>query len=223
MAASPFAHVRTWVFDLDNTLYPESVDLFAQIRPRMTHWLMRRFGIDRAEADYLREDYWDRYGTTLAGLVVEHRIDPVEFLAEAHDIDLSALTPDPGLAQTIAALPGRRVVFTNGNSSYAARVLAQRGLDGVFDAIYCAEHANFISKPTAEAFSRIFTLEGLAPRTSAMFEDDPRNLAVPHGLGLRTVLVGTRAQVAPYIDHRTGDLTAFLTTNMPGPEGADHG
>jgi len=223
MAASPFAQMRTWVFDLDNTLYPESVDLFAQIRPRMTLWLMRRFGIDRAEADHLREDYWDRYGTTLAGLVAEHRIDPVEFLAEAHDIDLSALAPDPGLTRAIAALPGRRVVFTNGDSTYAARVLARRGLDGAFDAIYCAEHANFVSKPAAEAFSRIFALEGLTPRRSAMFEDDPRNLAVPHGLGLRTVLVGTGTRAAPHIDHRTGDLAAFLATHAPASGGTDHG
>jgi len=211
MSASPaiFAQVRTWVFDLDNTLYPAAADLFGQIRPRMRDWLMRRCGIDAAGAAAMREDYWTRYGTTLAGLVAEHRIDPLEFLAYSHDIDFSVLAPDPGLAQAIARLPGRRVVFTNGDSAYAGRVLAARGLGGVFDRVYGAEHAGFISKPAAEAFARVFGQEGLAPRESAMFEDDPRNLMVPHALGLRTVLVGGTGS-EPHVDHRTDDLAGFL-------------
>lgn len=210
MPAAQFAHIRTWVFDLDNTLYSPSVDLFGQIRPRMTRWLMRHFGIDTAEANLLREDYWIRYGTTLAGLVSEHGIDPQEFLAEAHDIDFSGLTSDPKLADAIAALPGRRVVFTNGNSDYADRVLAARGLNGVFDTVYGAEHAGFVSKPVAEAFARIFALEGLTPHESAMFEDDPRNLTVPRRLGLRTVLVAEADVSGDDIDVRTDDLTGFL-------------
>ncbi|MBW7922016.1 MAG: pyrimidine 5'-nucleotidase [Rubellimicrobium sp.] len=208
-AHATFAHVRTWVFDLDNTLYPASVDLFGQIRPRMRDWLMQRFGIDAAAAAAMRQDYWNRYGTTLAGLVAEHRIDPLEFLAYSHDIDFSGLTPDPALARTIAGLPGRRVVFTNGDSAYAARVLAARGLGDTFDMVYGAEHAGFASKPTPDAFARVFAREGLVPDASAMFEDDARNLVVPHGLGLRTVLVGSE-EPAPQIDDHTDDLTGFL-------------
>lgn len=220
MAAASLAHMRTWVFDLDNTLYPASVNLFAQIRPRMSNWLMQHFSIDAAEAAIMREDYWNRYGTTLAGLVAEHRIDPLEFLNYSHDIDLSVLNPDPALAQAIARLPGRRVVFTNGDTAYAARVLAARGLSDIFDAVYGAEHAGFTSKPRPEAFARVFAREGLAPRESAMFEDDLRNLAVPHDLGLATVLVGdteaaTRGDHMAHVDHRTDDLTGFLARILP--------
>lgn len=209
MNTQRFSHVTTWVFDLDNTLYPASVDLFAQIRPRMRDWVMRRFGIDAAAAAAMREDYWNRYGTTLAGLVAEHHIDPLDFLAYAHDIDFSVLAPDPDLARAISRLRGRRVVFTNGDSAYAARVLAARGLSDTFDMVYGAEHAGFASKPGPEAFARVFRREGLAPRESAMFEDDLRNLAVPHGLGLATVLVGGDA-TADHVDYRTDDLTGFL-------------
>ncbi|MCC7320251.1 MAG: pyrimidine 5'-nucleotidase [Rubellimicrobium sp.] len=217
MSAASFAQVRTWVFDLDNTLYPPSAALFAQIGARMNAWLMQRFGVDQAEAARLRDDYWDRYGTTLAGLVAEHRIDPMAFLAEVHDIDFAVLTPDPALARAIDRLPGRRIVFTNGDSAYAARVLAARGLTGAFDSVYGAEHASFISKPMPEAFARVFALEGLAPRESAMFEDDARNLSVPHGLGMRTVLVGADPATGAHIHHRTGDLTGFLGAVMPRP------
>ena len=211
MVAASFAHVRAWVFDLDNTLYPPSARLFAQIEVRMTAWVMRTLGVDRATADHLRDDYWRRYGTTLAGLMAEHDADPGPYLEEVHDIDLSALTPDPALAAAIAALPGRRIVFTNGCGPYARRVLAARGLSEVFDAVYGVEHAGFRPKPEQAAFEAVFALDGLSPDCGAMFEDDPRNLAAPHAMGMRTVLVGPVAEARDHIHHHAEDLGAFLS------------
>ena len=211
MIAASFSHVRAWVFDLDHTLYPPSARLFAQIEVRMTTWVMRELGLPQAAADRLRQDYWSRYGTTLAGLMTEHGTDPGPYLTEVHDIDLSGLLPDPALADAIAALPGRKVVFTNGGASYAANVLQARGLTGVFDAVYGVEHAGFRPKPDAAAFETVFALDGLSPPRAAMFEDDPRNLAVPHVLGMRTVLVGPRTDTQDHIHHQTGDLAGFLS------------
>lgn len=215
MVAASFRHVRTWVFDLDNTLYPPSARLFAQIERRMVAWLNRELGLAEDEADALRDAYWRRYGTTLAGLMAEHGVDPVAFLNEVHAIDFSVLSPDPGLARAIAALPGRRIVFTNGDSAYAARVLAARGLTAVFDRVYGVEHAGFRPKPEQAAFEAVFALDGLAPQEGAMFEDDPRNLTVPHLMGMRTVLVGPEARAGTetpdHIHHHTDDLAAFLS------------
>ncbi|MBC7158087.1 MAG: pyrimidine 5'-nucleotidase, partial [Rhodobacteraceae bacterium] len=136
MVADRFAHVRAWVFDLDNTLYPPAARLFDQIEVRMTAFVMASLGVGKAEADRLRKDYWARYGTTLAGLMREHGVDPGPYLHEVHDISLDHLRPDPALAAGIAALPGRRIVYTNGSRPYAERVLAARGLGAVFDAVY---------------------------------------------------------------------------------------
>lgn len=205
-----FRHVRTWVFDLDNTLYPPAARLFDQIEVRMTDWVMAALGVDRPRADHLRRHYWMTYGTTLAGLMQEHGIDPGPYLTTVHDIDFSPLAPDPGLAGAIAALPGRRIVYTNGCEPYARRVLAARGLADVFDAVYGVEHAGFRPKPDRAAYEVVFAIDGLAPDTAAMFEDDPRNLAAPHAMGLRTVLVAPEADPAPHIDHHTDDLTGFL-------------
>ncbi|MGQ0567257.1 MAG: pyrimidine 5'-nucleotidase, partial [Gemmobacter sp.] len=107
MIAPAFSHVRAWVFDLDNTLYPPGARLFDQIEVRMTAWVMAALGVDRAEADRLRRHYWATHGTTLAGLMAEHGVDPGPYLHEVHEIDLGALSPDPVLARRIAALPGR--------------------------------------------------------------------------------------------------------------------
>ena len=205
-----FTHVDTWVFDLDNTLYPPHMRLFDQIEVRMTRWVMNRLGVARDHADHLRRHYWATYGTTLAGLMREHGVDPMDYLADVHDIDFSVLTPDAELARHIAALPGRRIVFTNGDAPYARKVLQARGLTGLFDAVYGVEHADFRPKPEAAAFERVFATDGLDPKRAAMFEDDPRNLAVPHQMGLRTVHIAPEPEPAPHIHHHAADLTAFL-------------
>lgn len=211
MPRAAFAHVTTWVFDLDNTLYPPEARLFDQIERRMTGYVMTALGVDRDEADRLRAHYWRSHGTTLAGLMAEHGIDPEPYLAEVHDLDLAMLTADPALAAAIGRLPGRKVVYTNGSREHARRVAAARGLDGAFDALYGFEDAGYRPKPRRDAFDRVFTLEGLDPPAGAMFEDDPRNLAVPHTLGMRTVLVGPEPHAAPHVEHHAADLADFLT------------
>jgi len=210
MPAEQFRHVRTWVFDLDNTLYPPAMRLFDQIERKMTAYVARTLGVSEAEADHLRATYWRLYGTTLAGLMAEHALDPEPYLADVHDIDFSVLTPDPQLAARIAALPGRRIVYTNADAPYARRVLAARGLDGLFDAVYGVEHAGYRPKPERAAFETVFTRDGLDPEAAAMFEDDARNLAVPHAMGLRTVHIAPEPEPAPHIHHHDSDLSAFL-------------
>lgn len=211
MLTQSFHHVRHWVFDLDNTLYPPAIRLFDQIEVRMTAWVMRALGLPEAEANRLRRDYWRDYGTTLAGLMDRHGVDPGPYLTDVHEISLDQLTPDPGLAEAIAALPGRRVVYTNGSRPYAERVLEARGLREVFDAVYGVEHAGFRPKPERAAFETIFAADGISAREAAMFEDDIRNLAAPFDMGMRTVHVAPEPDPQPHVHHHTGDLHGFLT------------
>jgi putative hydrolase of the HAD superfamily len=209
MPRAHFAHVETWVFDLDNTLYPPAIRLFDQIERRMTDYVMRSLGIESAAADALRSRYWRSYGTTLAGLMREHGLQPEPYLEHVHDIDLSAVPASPTLCAAIGRLPGRKVVYTNGSREHARRVTRAVGLEGCFDALYGFEDAAYVPKPEASAFAAVFALDGLTPGRAAMFEDDQRNLQVPHGLGMRTVLVGP-AEVHPHVHHQTEDLAAFL-------------
>ncbi|MGI3168715.1 pyrimidine 5'-nucleotidase [Pseudooceanicola sp. C21-150M6] len=206
-----FSHVTTWVFDLDNTLYPPAARLFDQIEQRMTDWVMDALKVDRKEADRLRALYWRDHGTTLAGLMRNHGVDPGPYLSYVHEIDLGGLVPDRGLADHIAALPGRKIVYTNGSAPYAQRVTAARGLEGLFDAFYGVEHAQFHPKPDRRAFEVVFALDGLDPQRAAMFEDDPRNLSVPHAMGLMTVHVAETALPQDHIHYHTDDLAGFLS------------
>ena len=214
-----FQHITTWIFDLDNTLYAPDVRLFSQIEKRMTAYVMREIGVSEPEANRLRDHYWRQHGTTLAGLMAEHAIDPMPYLHEVHDIDFSGLSPDPELAALIRSLPGRKIVHTNGDHAYALQVLRHRGLM-VFDAVHGIDNLDFHPKPDARAYAAVRAAEGFDPTRAAMFEDDPRNLAVPHLLGMRTVLVGdgrhgpdapeAGQDHGPHVHHQTTNLTEFL-------------
>lgn len=210
MLKNSFCHVTQWVFDLDNTLYPPEARLFDQIEVKMSAYVMASLGVDQTTADQLRRDYWRDYGTTLAGLMREHNVDPRPYLFDVHDIDLSHLNKDPALAAAIDTLPGRKIVYTNGTAPYARQVLAARGLDQVFEAVYGVEEANFLPKPELEAFETIFALDGIQPRQAAMFEDEARNLQVPHSLGMQTIHVAPAPVTAPYLQHHTNNLRQFL-------------
>ena len=206
------SHVETWIFDLDNTLSHPSARLFDQINARMTGFIMRELGIPRAAADELRRTYWQRHGTTLRGLIDGHGIDPARFLDEVHAIDLSALKPDAGLASAIRRLPGARIVHTNGARVHADRVLAARGLEGVFDAVYAIEDKNLVAKPQPDAYHHVIRLSGLDPARAAMIEDEVRNLEVPKALGMATIWLCHRAgaRAPAFVDRRITRLTRFL-------------
>lgn len=178
----------------------------------MTDWVARELGVSLEAANALRSAYWRDYGTTLSGMMAKHGTDPLPYLSYVHDIDFSGLQLDAELKAAITALPGRKIVYTNGSAPYAERVLEARGLTGIFNAVYGIEHAKFHPKPLAEAFDTVLALDGITPNTAAMFEDDPRNLKVPHDLGMKTVYVAAAPldPPAPHIHHHTDNLSAFL-------------
>ncbi len=229
-----FQTVDTWIFDLDKTLYPAHADLWGQIDARMKAYISDMLRVTPDEAFRIQKDYYRRYGTSLRGLMIEHALEPAAFLAHVHDVDLSGLDAAPRLAAAIEALPGIKIVYTNGSERHARNVLAKLGMDAHFTAVHDIVAAEFHPKPTAEAYTRFLDAHRVDPAHAAMFEDLPRNLEVPHRLGMVTVLVVAPDVEAPladippaqawesagrddaYIDHITEDLPAFLET-LAGP------
>ncbi len=220
-----FDHVRHWVFDLDNTLYPAHYRLFDQIDVRMGEYIARLFGIGPAEARRIQKDYFYRYGTTLRGLMRNHGTDPEDFLAYVHDIDYSHIRPDPRLDSALAKLPGRKWVFTNGTVAHAEAVMDRLGISRHIDEVFDITHSGYMPKPFPEAYRAFVERTDVQPRRAAMFEDIARNLEQPHEMGMMTVLVdhpdnadgccindrhGDRD--AEYVHHVTDDLSTFLAT-----------
>ena len=205
-------HIDTWLFDLDNTLYPLDAEFMGLIDLRMTAFVMRETGLERAPARALQKRYLHEHGTTLAGLMAHHGVDPHAFLEEVHDVSMESLHPEPALAAAIARLPGRRIVFTNGSAGHAARVLRHLELDALFEAVFTIESADMTPKPDPVAFDRLIAAHAVTPATSAFFEDSVRNLAPAAELGMTTVLVGSHASAdaSGFVDHRAASLSDFL-------------
>ncbi|MEO1042237.1 MAG: pyrimidine 5'-nucleotidase [Pseudomonadota bacterium] len=224
--AQDFAHIRDWVFDLDNTLYPARCNLFQEIDFRMTSYVSELLGLEHDDARRVQKDLYALHGTTLAGLMREHDVDPHAFMDFVHEIDLSPLDPDPGLRAAIAALPGRKFVHTNGSCRHAANVLGKMGLGDVIDDVFDVEMSGWVPKPRAENYDASGAHFGINESAAAMFEDMSVNLEEPHRRGMTTILVtgdahwieheppekrpGAALAGAEHIHHTTGDLTQFL-------------
>jgi putative hydrolase of the HAD superfamily len=206
-----FANIQTWIFDLDHTLYPPDVPLFAQMEVRMVDYMCRVLRLERDTANALRANYWRDYGTTLAGLMAEYQIDPDPFLWDVHQLDFSVVPQNLNLRDLITRLDSRKIIYTNGTAPYAEDVIAARGIGGVFDAIYGVEHANYLPKPNHAAFEAVFSLDGFDRAKAVMFEDDPRNLKVPKEMGLTTVLISSTPNHNNFIDYQAPDLEEFLS------------
>ncbi|PLR27723.1 pyrimidine 5'-nucleotidase [Caulobacter zeae] len=207
-------HVDTWLFDLDNTLYPAETQFMGLIEGRMTDFVERFTGLPREEARALQKKYYLEHGTTLAGLMTYHGMDPAQFLEEVHDVSMENLVPDQALHDAIAALPGRRLVFTNGSLGHAERVLAHLGLRAMFQDVFAIETADYIPKPSLATFDKITKLHAIDPPATAFFEDSEKNLVPAARLGMTTVLVGAHAaaSTSEHVHHRTNDLAGFLSS-----------
>jgi putative hydrolase of the HAD superfamily len=219
-----FDRTRTWIFDLDNTLYPADCALFTQVDKRMGEFIARYLGVPFEYARHLQKTYYRQFGTTLSGMMQVHRMDPQAFLDYVHDIDLSVVAEHPELAQAIAALPGRKLIFTNGSCAHAERVARKLGIFDLFEDTFDIVKAGYVPKPSPACYDQFLKDHGVLAPEAAMFEDMPHNLEAPHALGMTTVLVRSdfnydhpvqkaiRAWLEPpeHVHHMTDDLAGFL-------------
>jgi putative hydrolase of the HAD superfamily len=210
--SADLCRIDTWLFDLDNTLYPLESGLGVDISERITTYVARLTGLPRDEARTLQKSYLDQHGLTLKGLMLNHGVDPHEFHQAFADLSLEAIARDHDLIAAITRLPGRRLIFTNADAAHARRVMEHLGLSALFDEVFHIESAGFVPKPDPEAFRRLIAAHAIEPRTTAFFEDRALNLEPAAALGMTTVLVGLDAgdNTDRFVDYRTASLAGFL-------------
>lgn len=225
-----FAHVDTWIFDLDNTLYPHTSRIWPQIDERITLYISDLFGIDGMSARALQKFFYHRYGTTLRALIEEYDIDPYDFLDFAHDIDHTDIALNASLGEAIEKLPGRKLILTNGSRKHAENVARKIGILDHFEDVFDIAASNFVPKPDRRAYEIFLDKHAVEPARAAMFEDIAKNLVVPHELGMTTTLIvpptvdpfresfEQEAVKTPHIDHITTDLADFLNVCVIPPK-----
>ena len=222
-APRSFSHVETWVFDLDNTLYPHHLNLWQQVDERIRDYIARFLKITHEEAFHLQKDYYKRYGTSMRGLMTVHGMKPDDFLDFVHQIDHSPLEPNPVLGAALEKLPERKLILTNGTRKHADAVMQKLDIHRHFEDVFDIAAADLDPKPLPQVYERFLARHDVNPAKAAMFEDLARNLETPHALGMTTVLVVPEGQRdvfreawelegrdAPFVDHLTDDLSGFL-------------
>ncbi len=207
------SHVRSWVFDMDDTLYPREQGLMRLVQARINAYVVEAVGLDPETAGVLQRQFLDEHGTTLAGLMANYTIEPEHFLHDVHNVPMDDLEPNPALADQLRRLPGRCFVFTNGAREYAGRVLERLGVTDCFDGVFAIEDADLTPKPAPATFRRMMDRFGVEPRAAAFFEDTPKNLEPAKALGIATILIGDGhgKPLGDHIDHVAPDLLDFLT------------
>jgi len=212
-----FADIDTWIFDLDLTLYGPEANIMAQVRDRIALFVEKHFNIGSDEAHKIRHTYWKKYGTTLGGLMAEHKVDPNGYLDFVHDVDMDLLRPDADLRRQITSLPGRKIIFTNADAPYAERVLAARGLDNLFEDIFDIHRMQHLPKPAAASYDSLCAQLDINPARALFVEDSAHNLVPAKVLGMTTIWVnhGTEAvssDTEQYIDQEIADLNDWLSS-----------
>jgi putative hydrolase of the HAD superfamily len=216
--APEFSHVRDWIFDLDNCLYPASSGLFALIDERMTAYIQRLLDCDSEEAHRVQKDHFHTHGTTLAGLMQNLEVDPHHFLKDVHDIPLDRIERNERLAAALARLPGRRFVFTNGDAPYAQRVLEAIGVRERFDDLHDIHASSYRPKPDPHGYELMCERFGIDPGRALLVDDMAQNLRPAKALGMTTVWVdngserGSHGAEEGFIDHRIADVGEWLET-----------
>jgi putative hydrolase of the HAD superfamily len=211
-----FAHIRDWIFDLDNCLYPASTGLFALIDERMTAYIERLLDVGPEEARRVQKHHFHTHGTTLAGLVREHEVDPHHFLEDVHDIPLDRVKGDDRLARLLPWLPGRRFVFTNGDAPYARRVLQAIGVHEHFDDLHDIHASSYRAKPDPHGYALLCERFGIDPKNALLADDMVKNLVPAKTLGMTTVWVDNGSEQAgrhydeAVVDVRVSDIGEWL-------------
>ena len=227
MPAPPLSphQVETWVFDLDNTLYPARCNLFAQVDRRMTAFVSHYLGVDAVAAKQHQKQLFREYGSTMRGMMLMHDMQPGPFLHYVHNIDLSLVPSGEALDAALGKLPGRKLVFTNGSVRHAERILDRLGIADHFSAIFDIVDAGYLPKPDPEPYRQLVARHGFDPKRSVMVEDIARNLVPARAMGMTTVWVPghddwsafcvDQAFLDAHVHHVADDLTAFLEKLTP--------
>ena len=230
MIKADLSHIKSWIFDLDNTLYPADVDFFDQIVDKMNDYVARYLSLTREAAFIVQKDYLSEYGTTLSGMMAVHDMDPAPFLKYVHDVDLTLLGVNPALRANIGALSGQKYIFTNGSKAHAENVAGYLNLFDLFDGHFGVEDTGYIPKPKPHAYDAFLNrFPEIDPKTAIFFEDNLRNLKVPKELGMTTVLIVSNkdcnhgpkeaqpmsgACEMDFVDYVTHDLAEWLVPNV---------
>ncbi|MDA0968498.1 MAG: pyrimidine 5'-nucleotidase [Proteobacteria bacterium] len=210
--------IKTWIFDLDNTLYSADSGIFQQVHDLMGKFVSNHLNINFQEANKIQKNYYKQHGTTLKGMMDNHGVDPDHFLAEVHRLDYSIVGPNHKLNIELKKLEGRKIIYTNANMQHAIDVLERIELSNFFDEIYDIKMANYIPKPELAPYEQLIKQFNIQTESTAMFDDIAKNLVPAKKVGITSVWIDAGYEnfsddiqsSKQFLDHETTNIADFL-------------
>ena len=197
------------LIDLDNTVYPEDSNIFAQIDLKMKSFISKNLNVSLDEAYKIQKKYFINNGTTLRGLMLYHNVQPEKFLSYVHDIDLNSIKKNKKLSNELKNYKGKKIIFTNGSNEHAKRVLDKIGLDKTIVNIFDIIRADYIPKPNILTYQKVIKEYSLDPKKTIMIDDLPNNLKTAKKLGMKTVLIKKN-----FLNSNTYDFIDIVCKNL---------
>tara|TARA_B110000263_G_scaffold65720_1_gene56751 strand:+ start:14609 stop:15289 length:681 start_codon:yes stop_codon:yes gene_type:complete len=211
-----------WLFDLDNTLYPASNGLMADVSLRMTEFVSNKLSIPKDAALTEQKELYRKFGTTLSGLMKKYKVDPYDFLDFVHQVDYSLVQPDPRLARLLENFPGRKLVYTNASANHAEQVLKRLQVADHFEGIYDIVAAEWQPKPIQKSYQTLIDKYNINPKSAVMIEDIAINLQPAALMGMTTVWINHLEENTPswtmpsadsvYVHHKINNLNNWLNS-----------
>jgi len=207
-----FSNKKFWLFDLDNTIYSPNTKIFDEIDVRMKKYISKLLKISESEAFKVQKLYYKEFGTTLSGLMKNHNVNSDHFLEYVHKVNLDKLTESKDLTNSISQLPGKKIIYTNGDLKHAENVLNKLNIKDLFDDIFDIRKSSLIPKPNKESVEKLITFYNLNPYETVYFEDIEINLKNAYDLGITTFLIDSnkRALKNSYVDYSFNTLISAL-------------
>ncbi len=184
--------VECALFDLDNTLYPKSAGIMDLVGKRINEYMALRLGMDDATIKALRPRYWEKYGTTMRGLLLEYGINAEDYLQYVHGFSAQEwLAPNLELDRVLEQLPWRKVIFTSSTREHTQQVLAALAIARHFERTFDIRDTGYVCKPDPAAYDTVLQTLGLRAEQCLLVDDSLPNLQAAAGLGMVTVWVGS--------------------------------
>ncbi len=221
MKHTPKPQFEYILFDLDDTLYPKEAGLMDAISERILLFMTQHVGIPADDASIKKRQYYQKYGTSLRGLIEEYHINPLDYLAFVHDVNpRDFFGPSPPLDQMLQEVPLRKVIFSNADIPHCERVLNTLRVRPHFELIIDTAAVDYKCKPDPWAYKRTLQLLGVPGESCIMVDDKPRNLIPARDLGMTTILVGESCEsiaidyTVPTVFHVENILRKLLPNSL---------
>lgn len=185
--------IKHLIFDLDNTLYPETSQMNAGVGGRILGFAAKFYNLPLEEAAKVRREALKVHGTTLGWIKAGGFTDVEEYFAYVHPAsEIEELDFDEKLSPFLDSLPQDKIILTNSPCEHAEHVLDFLQVRDRFHPTICdIRMNNFKGKPDPLSYQRALDLIGGTVQDALFIDDYSVYVKGYAAIGGTAVMVGS--------------------------------